>query len=153
MADQLFLSYNLRGFTEANMLRHFEKVVRKFPFSKLSKGGLNLRITAVSFAEPTLLEQAFEPGDLDGPLAATREHNTADCAVQMEGYWDLWQYEKDWKLTPTRVILTAFGPGFEDSDGEHIRIDLGLDTHFLPQEDLPNHLFMARSNIRACCIS
>ena len=33
MADRLFLSYTLRGFTGMNMLRHFEKMLRVFPFS------------------------------------------------------------------------------------------------------------------------
>jgi hypothetical protein len=30
-----------------------------------------------------------------------------------------------------------------------LRIDFGIDTHFLPQVDLPKHLFMARSNVRS----
>jgi hypothetical protein len=33
MADQLYLSYWLRGFSEGNMLRKFERLLRTFPFS------------------------------------------------------------------------------------------------------------------------
>ncbi|MCP5113820.1 MAG: hypothetical protein GY953_23555, partial [bacterium] len=35
MADRLFLSYCIRGYTEHNMLRHYERMLRAFPFSRL----------------------------------------------------------------------------------------------------------------------
>ena len=56
MADQLFLSYRLRGFTENNMLRHYEKMLRQFPFSRLNASGSVLRVHAVSWDEPPLIE-------------------------------------------------------------------------------------------------
>jgi hypothetical protein len=36
MADQLYLSYKLRNFSAQNMLRHYEKLLRIFPFSRLA---------------------------------------------------------------------------------------------------------------------
>ena len=69
--------------------------------------------------------------------------------MQLEAKWDLWQYEKDWELAPVRVNLTCFGPGFENEEDDHLRIDFGLDLSFLPQPDLPNNAFMAQSNIRS----
>lgn len=149
MADQLFLSYNLRGYTGSNMLRHYEKMLRKFPFSKLVKGGPVLRIVAVRNSEAPLLEKAFEPGTIDGLMEAAREYETSDAAVQVDAAWDLWQYDGDWQLTPARVTLLCYGPGFEDSDGDHLRIDLGIDTRFLPQPELANHAAMVRSNIKS----
>ena len=150
MADQLFLSYRLRGFTENNMLRHFEKMLRQFPFSRLNTAGSVLIVKAVSWIEPPLVElPLLDPLDLDIVLASAKEFATRDCSVQLEAMWDLWQYEKDWELAPVRVNLTCFGPGFENEEDDHLRIDFGLDLSFLPQPDLPNNAFMAQSNIRS----
>jgi len=69
--------------------------------------------------------------------------------MALETYWDLWQYDKEWSLAPARVTLAAFCPEFESDREDDIRVEFGIDTHFLPQTDLPNFLFMARSNIRS----
>ncbi|MEO8127455.1 MAG: hypothetical protein ABJF23_10455 [Bryobacteraceae bacterium] len=150
MADQLFLSYRLRGYTENNMLRHFEKMLRVFPFSRLDSSGSVLRVSAVSWDEPPLLELALpDPVDIDAALASAKEFTNGDCAVQLEAKWDLWQYDKEWEVKPARVVLSCFGPRFEGEDADHLRIDLGLDVNFLPQTEFPNSAFMAQSNIRS----
>ena len=149
MADQLYLSYKLRGYTEVNMLRHYETMLRHFPFSRLAKGEVELRIVAVSFHEPPVLDHVLETPDVDGILEAARHYQLADCAVQVEAKWDLWQYEDDWKLAPARVVLMCFGPQFEDAEDEHLRIDFGIDSNFLPQPELPNQLFMVQSNVKS----
>ena len=150
MADQLYLTYRLRGFSPANMLRHYEKLLRAFPYSRLSSGASVLRVYAVSATEPVLFERSFDdPPDAAAILEAAKPFAAADCGILLDTRWDLWQFEKDWELMPARVTLSCFGPEYEDSDGGHLQIDFGIDTHFLPQRDLPNHLFMARSNIRS----
>jgi hypothetical protein len=150
MADQLFLSYRLLGFTENNMLRHYEKMLRQFPFSRLNTTGSTLRVHAVSWVEPPLIELPMEdPLNIDLALSTAKEFTSADCAVQLEAKWDLWQFDKDWALTPTRVVLSCFGPKFESEVDDHLRIDFGLDTTFLPQAELPDSAFMAQSNIRS----
>jgi hypothetical protein len=149
MADQLFLSYRLRGFTESNMVRHFEKMLRAFPFSKLAKTGVLLRTNAVSFNEPPLYEQAFETADVDAIVAAVREYQQPDCASTVEAQWDLWQYDGDWKLIPSRASLVLFGPKFETDEDDHVRIDVGLDTLFLPEPELPGSARMTQSNVRS----
>ena len=99
MADQLFLSYVLRGYTGPNMLRHWEKVLRPFPFSRLAKSASVLRVQAIDFSEPAIFEQPFEnPLNLEDILAAAREFQAADTAVQLETWWDLWQFGTDWSL-------------------------------------------------------
>ena len=66
------------------MVRHFEKMLRVFPYSRLAKSGLTLRSNAISFHEPPLYEEAFEsPDQLDRVLAAIREHQAADCAASL----------------------------------------------------------------------
>lgn len=150
MADQLFLSYRLRGYTESNMLRHYEKMLRRFPFSKLSQTGSTLTVYGVSWDEPALFEGQFaDPPDIDAVLAAAREFAAADCAVQLETWWDLWRYDKDWKVEPTRVALHCFGPAFESVEDDHLRIDFGVDAIFLPQPDVPESAKLVQSNIRS----
>src|SRR3954447_22292885 len=151
MADQLYLSYKLRGYSSMNMLRHWERVLRVFPFSRLSQGATTLRVNAVSFTEPVLFERSFpDPVDLDAILPVAKEFTGSDCAVQLESKWDLWQYtDGEWKLTPSRVVFLCFAPNFDDSDGDNLRIELGPDTLFLPDPDLPNALFMSQSNIKS----
>lgn len=150
MADQLYLSYWLRGFTEFNMLRYLGSVLRLFPFSRLAPGAM-LRVLAVSPTEPALLEQDFpDPIDEDALLAAARHFRAADAAFQVDGRWDIWQnLADDWKLAPARVSVFAFGPRFERERDEQLRIDFGPDYHFLPQAQDPASPRFIHSNIRS----
>ena len=152
VADQLYLSYKLRGFSDMNMLRHWERLLRVFPFSRLSTGASTFRVQAVSFREPPLYERSLpDPFDLNIVLQDAKEFTGSDCAAQLESKWDIWQYlDKDWKLAPARVVFTCFASKFEDAEeDEHLRVDFGADSLFLPDPDLPNALFMSQSNIRS----
>lgn len=149
MADQLYLSYWLRGFTEANMLRHLEKAVRLFPFSRLAPG-IALRVYAVSLTEPIQFEQSWsDPVDWDSVMAAAREFRAPDVGFQIEGRWDIWQFDQDWSLKPQRISLYCFAPRFERDQGEHLTFDLGLDVHFLPQPEIPGSARIVQSNVRS----
>ena len=133
-----------------NMLRHWEKLLRVFPFSRLSKSGSTLRVNALSFTEPALYEQSYnDPINLDVILAAAKEYMGSDCAAQLEAKWDLWQFSGEWKLTPTRVNLLCFASEFEDRAGDHLRVEFGTDSIFMPDPELPNNLFMAQSNLKS----
>jgi hypothetical protein len=148
MADQLHLSYWLRGFSEGNMLRRFDRLLRTFPFSVAPASVSTLRIYAVEFAEPPLLEVAFAGST--GPEAiveAAAEFQNADCAFLVGGSWDLWQRDGDWRLSPAGVVLTCFGPKFENEVGDHLRIDLGLDAQYLPPPGQASASGKVRSNI------
>jgi len=152
VADQLYLSYKLQSPTGQQILRGYEKLLRTFPTSKLSKAPSTLRMIAVQMGEPPLYEESFDaPADIESVLAGLREFAAADVAYFFETAWDLWQFEakEDWKLMPTRVVLAGFGPAFESGREDDLRIEFGIDTHFLPQPDLPNHVYMAQSNIRS----
>ena len=49
------------------------------------------------------------------------------------------------------VACTRFSDspgGDEELPAEHLRVDFGLDTWFLPQADLPNGSWYARSNLK-----
>ena len=149
MPDQLYVSYWLRGFTGPNMLRHLDKALRLFPFSRL-KPGVALTVYAVRISEPAVFERVFpETPQVSDLVAAARDFLADDCAIEVEAAWDLWQYDEEWKLRPARVRLTCYGPRFESESDENLRIDFGLEDLFLPQTELPNHLVMVRSNIRS----
>jgi hypothetical protein len=150
VADQLYLSYKLRGYTAQTVVRHFEKLLKLFPYSKLSRGATTLRVNAVSAVEPPVFEQSFDdPPEVDAMLQAARAFASPDCGMYVDTRWDLWQFETDWQVTPTRITLAAFAPAFDSGFDDHLRIEFGIDSLFLPQPDLPNHLFMARSNVRS----
>ena len=148
MPDRLYLSCRLRGYTEHNMLRHFERLLRLFPFStQVPTQGL--RVLGVSYNEPPLLERVWEKGaDAGEIIAAAHEFLNPDCASEVEGFWDLWRFEETWKLKPAPVLLACYGPEFEDADGDSIRIDFGMDSDFLPQPEREDSLIRVQSNIK-----
>lgn len=149
MADQLFLSYWLRDFGERNMLRQYERMLRMFPYSRLSARGASLEILAGSSREPALFEKTYpDMPDIAGILGDCRHFQHADCACLLSAEWDLWHFDGDWRLAPAPVQLVCFGPEFENEDGDQLRIRFGLETQFLPDTELPNSFYMMKSNIQ-----
>jgi hypothetical protein len=150
MADRLYLSYWLTGFTENNMLRFFEKALRLFPVSRLNPNASTLRITPLNETEPAIFERAFPPDfAVEHVIAAAREFLHPDSCYEFDTSWDLWQFEEEWRLKPSRVSLLCFGPEFERDLDENLRVDFGVDANFLPHNEAPNALAMAQSNIRS----
>jgi hypothetical protein len=150
MADLLCLSYWLRGFAEVNMLRRMAAVIDKFPFSATAAGVTTLRVYAIEFAEPPLLETYYpSPADAATILSAASEFRAADCAYLASGYWDLWQWQDRWNLAPSPVQIHCHGPAFDDELGDHLRIELGLDATFLPVEGAPAAATRAKSNLQS----
>ncbi len=150
MPDPIYLSLWLRDFDAHTMLQHFEVLLGRFPFSRLRPGIAGLRIYALEFTEPALFEQLFgaeaAPEDV---IELAAEFRNPDCAYVVEGWWDLWQYREDWELAPGRVSLTCFGPEFERDEGEHILLDLGPDSIYLPRPDLPQSTRRMESNLQS----
>ncbi len=150
MSDRLYLSCWLRSFTENNMLRHFQKMVDLFPFSKLSTRSLELRVYALEYAEPSQFEQDFAPG-IEPRLVveAARDFMHDDCLCEIEAAWDLWQLDKEWKLAPSPVTLSCFGPHFDNPHGDHLRVDFGLESLFVPDPSVEGGLRMGQSNLKS----
>jgi hypothetical protein len=132
------------------MLRHYTKLLELFPFSKLSERELVMRVYAIEFAEPPLIERPFlngtDPADI---VTAAAEFAQEDCAVQIDGMWDLWQFDEEWKLAPTPVTLLCFGPSFDRDADDDLRIEFGSDARFLPQPRIEDSLRPVQSNIRS----
>lgn len=156
MTDQLFLSIWLRRHSKANRLRHFEKLLRHFPLSQREQPQSVISIYAVASTEPPLLERPLNgPIDISEVMAILGDYTGEDVAYEVETWWDLWQFERDWKLAPSRVMLSCFGPEFDNGTGSHsadqedLRIDFGVDTNYLPRADVPGNPRMIQSNIRS----
>jgi hypothetical protein len=155
MSDRLYLSCWVRGFSDSNLLRHFGKMLDVFPFSKLSKTGPVVRVYAISYAEPPILERPFDPGaSVADMIAAARDFVQPDCCVEIEAAWDLWQHRDHWKLWPSVVTLSCYGSGFEyetldQNTSDNLRIDFGLDSKFLPSEEIEGSLRIQQSNLRS----
>lgn len=141
----------MRGFNDTNRLHHLGRLLEVFPASKLSKRGPVLRLYAIEFTEPPVLERPFEPGgDTSEILTAARSCLQPDCCLEIDTAWDLWQYDGEWKLQPAAVKILCFGSAFEANDtGDHLRIEFGLDANFLPMPAVEGALRMQQSNLRS----
>jgi len=150
MSDRLYFSCVVRGSIEPSMLRHCQKLLEQFPFSKLAARGPLLRVYVLEHAEPPVFERQFElsatPADL---VAAAREFAQPDCCVEIDAAWDLLQYHGEWKLHPAPVTLVCFGPRFESDEAGEFRIDFGLDSLFLPDPSVEGSLRVGPSNLRS----
>ncbi len=156
VTDQLSLSIWLERGSRANRLKHFEKLLRLFPFSQREQPQSTISVQAVSETEPPLLESPINgPLDPSEVLEAFAEYGGEDIAFSVESWWDLWQYEDDWRLAPARVELACFGAEFDNgtertaNEQEDLRIDFGVDSHYLPRPDLTGSGRMTESNIRS----
>lgn len=148
MADPLYLSFWLKGYSPIGLPIYFRKAAGAFPASKLAPGGA-LRIHALSFREPPVYEEWFdETPDAKVLSGIAQEFLHEDMAFCYETRWDLWQWDGDWALKPSPVNIECFGPLFESPMGEHLLIDAGSDLLYLPCEK-SDQLRPVQSNIRS----
>ena len=150
MADQLYLSYKLRNFNAQNMLRQYEKLLRTFPFTHLALQPATFKVLGVDYNQPPVIEIPYPPPiPLDAVLAVAKDFENPDSCYRLETWWDLWQFEADWNLAPSRVALCCFGPEFEHESDDDLTVEFGIDAHFLPQPNAPNSVRMVQSNIKS----
>jgi len=151
MTDRTFLSFWLRGFTEHNMMRHWLKVLELFPYSKFSPEAV-LRVYALEFQEPPLLERRFDyETEAADVVEAAQEFSNPDCAYQLACCWDVWQFdaeEETWNLRPAHVTIACFAPLFESEMGEQICIEFSHHSSFLLEQKDGGSMTAIRSNIR-----
>jgi hypothetical protein len=157
MADQLYLSLWFPNFRFEGLPAATIAVLRQF--ARVS--GLP-RVSAaaaypVNFSEPPVYQRIYvldkRADDTPDTKASMIEYAVAeatellheDTAYEFEMKWQLWQYEAGeggldgiWRKTPTTVKFLAFGPEFDDATFEqngHIRVDFGLDSSWVFDED------------------
>ena len=151
MADRLYLSCWIAGYNDSNMLRHFLRLLGLFPYSKLAKRGPIVRVYGLEHVEPPLFEREFAPdADPKDVLDTVRDLTHADCAIEIDAAWDLWDHDgSEWKLAPVPVTLACFGPQFDNELGDQLRIEFGLDSRFLPAPQVEGGYRTGQSNIRS----
>jgi hypothetical protein len=157
VTDQLHLSLWLERGAKSNRLKQFRTLLRLFPFSQREQQPQStVSIQAVNNTEPPLLERALNgPVDLADVESIFAEYSGDDIAYEIDTWWDLWQFEDDWKLKPAAITLSCFSADFDNGterprvEQEDIRIDFGVDTHYLPQPDLPGSPRMVESNVKS----
>jgi hypothetical protein len=160
MADRLFLSCWLRqganGHTlnREKLLRQFAKMLALFPLSRLAARGPDLRVYAIERTEPPQFEREFphaeDPAEtVDDVLAAAGEFMQDDCLCEVDAAWDLWQFDGKWRLAPAMVTFACFAPEFDNEIGDHLRIEFGLDSHFIPDPDIEGSVRMSASNLKS----
>lgn len=151
MPDRLYFSAWVKDNRTQPVLHQFQKMLERFPASKLARRGPVLRVYAIRHAEPTLLEREFPPEIPIGEIIhAAQEFMQADSACEVDTYWDLWGFEGgDWKLLPAAATLICYGPEFEHDEDDHLRIEFGPDARFLPIPGVEGSLRMGQSNLRS----
>ncbi len=157
VTDQLSLSIWLEPGRRAPQRQRYESMLRLFPFSqRAAQPQTTVLIRAIDTTEPPLLERPMNgPPSIDEITEVLSGYTSADIAYELESFWDLWQFDGDWKLSPSRVILSSFGPDFDNgssersSNQEDLRIDFGVDTHFLPQPEIAGSARLVESNIKS----
>jgi hypothetical protein len=148
VGDPLFLSLWLKGYSPLASALYLKQALDPFPASKLAPGAV-VRIYPFSFQEPAVIETAFD-GEFDpaAVAAAAQEFMHEDTCAQVETRWDLWRWDGEWELRPSRVYVELYGPGFEAGRGEHLRFDLGGEDLYLPSP-FSAQLKPVQSNIRS----
>jgi hypothetical protein len=156
VTDRLSLSIWLERSALPQRLRHFEKLLRLFPFSQREQGQSTISVEAISAQEPPLLERPVNgPMDVDDAIRIFTDYSGDDISYKLESWWDLWQFTADWVLAPAPVGLSCFGPEFDNgaetrvTDQEDLRIDFGVDAYFLPTEEIAGGKNLLASNIRS----
>ncbi len=156
VTDQLSLAIWLDRHSRANRLAHFEKLLHLFPFSQREQPPTVISIHAIDATEPPLLERPVNgPVDAAELMPMLQDYRGEDVAYRIESWWDLWQFDDEWKLAPARVALLCFGPEFNNGterpalEQEDLRIDFGVDSHYLPRPDVPGSARLTESNIKS----
>jgi hypothetical protein len=138
MPNRAYANIWIRGFSEENMLGHFEQFLATVPVSATPPGFTTLLIRAVDFAEAPLEDQDFRgwsptPTDI---ASLAREHLSADVCYEVGARWDLWLRDKEtasWKLEPSRLEISCFGPDFDGggyTESGHFLVDMGFEHLF-----------------------
>jgi len=156
VTDQLFLSIWLERQARRNRLLHFEKLLQLFPLSQREQPQSVISIHAIDLTEPPLLERPVNgPVDIEDVLTTLRQYQGDDVAYRVESWWDIWQFETDWELRPGRVALACFGAEFDNgteqelAQQEDLRIDFGVDAHYLPRPEVEGGGRLIESNIKS----
>ena len=140
MADTLYFSLWFSDFETDEMLPHALRVMQQFVASAARPGISNIAVHPISWNEPTILEQRYQPGiPVERAILIAADLLHEDYAYVFESHWDLWtpQASGEWVRQPVPVRFIVRGEEFEEGESQtqgEIEADFGLDTPFLHEE-------------------
>ena len=159
MADQLYLSLWFPYFRFDTLPNALVSVLRQFALISGEKRVTAATVYPISFNEsPTYQRiyvnddraQSTEDSIIENAVAEATEQLHDDMAYEFEMKWKLWTPEPGsapasvaaldtlWRPQSSTVKIIGFGPQFDQATYEqngHIRVDFGLDTPWVMDED------------------
>jgi hypothetical protein len=169
MADQLYLSVWYPNFRLESLPAALVGVLRQFAIiAKDGHANSSLgRVVAAStypidWTESPTYQRIYVNDDraqsseytegsiIENAVAEATEQLHEDTAYEFEMRWMLWapdvadgaeegELDAAWRLEPSRVRVSGFGPEFDAGSYEqngHIRVDFGLDTPWVLEDEL-----------------
>jgi hypothetical protein len=159
MADQLYLSLWFPNFRFDTLPAALVSVLRQFALISGEKRVAAATVYPISFNETPIYQriyvnddraQSTEDSIIENAVAEATEQLHDDMAYEFEMKWKLWMPEPSsapsseaaldalWRPQPSTVKIIGFGPQFDQATYEqngHIRVDFGLDTPWVLDED------------------
>ena len=159
MADQLYLSLWFPNFRFESLPASLVSVLRQFALISGEKRVAAATVYPISFNEAPAYQriylnddraQSTEDSIIENAVAEATEQLHDDMAYEFEMKWKLWMPEHGsapsaesaldtlWRPQPSTVKIIGFGPEFDQATYEqngHIRVDFGLDTPWVMDED------------------
>ncbi|MBI2677237.1 MAG: hypothetical protein HYX28_00490 [Candidatus Koribacter versatilis] len=148
MSDSLYLSLWFPRFGPEDMLARTRCVLEQFPASSQHPGITQVEAHGIAWNEAVVFEDRFKPGLPPAQaFELVREFAQPDHGFIFEAWWDLWapsgeadpeNPEAHWIDQPMAVTFLVNGTDFHDGaheDEGHVRVDFGLDSSFLYEEE------------------
>lgn len=158
MADQLYLSLWFPNFRFDSLPASLVSVLRQFALISGEKRVAAATVYPISFNEAPIYQRIYVNDDraqstgdsiIENAVAEATEQLHDDMAYEFEMKWKLWMPEHSgpaggaaldtlWRPQPSTVKIIGFGPQFDQATYEqngHIRVDFGLDTPWIMDED------------------
>ncbi len=154
MADQLYLSLWFPNFRLIALPDKLTRVLEQFARVSGNKRVSVASAIPLDWTESPVFQRIFVNDDRSeasddslakNAVAEATEQLHDDMAYEFEVAWQLWQpeaagegFEATWRLEPATVKIAGFGPEFDGGSYEqngHLRIDFGLDTPWVQDEN------------------
>jgi hypothetical protein len=159
MADQLYLSLWFPNFRFEALPGALASVLRQFALVSGESRVSAASVYPISFTESPVYQriyvnddrsQSTEDSIIENAVAEATEQLHEDLAYEFEMKWKLWKPESNeapiseaaldvlWRREPSTVRILGFGPQFDQASYEqngHIRVDFGLDTPWIMDEE------------------
>lgn len=138
MPNRAYASIWCPEFAAEVQLERLGQFLSTVPFSATRAGFTGLTVRAISPAETPLTEPDLRANPVDAAsiVEVAREYHNADCAYEVQAYWDLWIFDaasEKWNLQPQLLEIFCHGEEYDDGVWKelgHFQVDLGLEHHF-----------------------